>query len=125
MVNEDLLRQLFVKRSLKNNPDGFECQLKNSLSDATIVAPLRVVLSGESIGKETYKDFVIEIGDSTVQNKEISEQQPALFTVGSTVNLKFKRDTPLPKNKYKIRFVTLLTEEYGAIPFSMKERIRE
>jgi hypothetical protein len=125
MVNEDLLRQLFVKKSLKNNSDGFECQMKNSLSDATIVAPIKVAISSESIGMETYKDFMIELGDSPFQNQKISEQQPALFTVGSSATLKFKRKDPLPKDKYKIRFITLLTEEYGEIPFAMKERIRE
>ncbi|MFW9780188.1 MAG: hypothetical protein ACFFE8_15170 [Candidatus Heimdallarchaeota archaeon] len=125
MVNEDLLRQLFVKKSLKNNPDGFECQMKNSLSDATIVAPIKVVLSSEAIGKETYKDFTIDMGESTIHNQEISEQRPAPFVVGSLATLKFKRSTSLPSDKYKIRFVRLLTEEYGDIPFAMKERIRD
>jgi hypothetical protein len=125
MVNEDLLRSLFVKKSLKNNENGFELQMKNSISDATIVEPLVVQIQGESVEKEKYKDFVIEMGGESVHNKKISSQNPANFTVKTVATLKFERNSPLPKEKYKIRFTRLLTEEYGDLPFSMKERIRE
>ena len=126
MVNEDLLRTLFVKKSLKNNEGGFELQMKNPISDATIIEGIKFEIKGDSIeGKEKYKDFTIEIGDQVIANKSINEQNPANFSVKSTAILKFKRDNPLPVGKYKLKFSKLLTEEYGDIPFSMKERIRE
>lgn len=126
MVNEDLLRTLFVKKSLKNNEGGFELQMKNPISDATIIEGIKFEIKGDSIeGKEKYKDFTIEIGEHIIENKSINEQNPANFSVKSTATLKFKRDTPLPVGKYKLKFSKLLTEEYGDIPFSMKERIRE
>ena len=75
--------------------------------------------------KEKYKDFVIEIGDQILENKKISEQKPANFDVKKQAVLKFKRDEPLPVGKYKLRFTKLLTQQYGDIPFAMKERIRE
>ncbi|MFX1517018.1 MAG: hypothetical protein ACFFC6_11950 [Promethearchaeota archaeon] len=125
MVNEDLLRQLFVKKSLKNNENGFQLQMKNSISDATIIAPIKLEIKGESIDKEKYKDFVIDLDGENVNNKDINEQNPAKFTVKTLATLYLERDNPLPKEKYKIRFTKLLTEEYGDLPFSMKERIRE
>jgi hypothetical protein len=125
MVNEDLLRSLFVKKSLRNNENGFELQMKNSISDATIVDPIVVQIQGETIKKEKYKDFTIELGDETISNTKVTDQKPVNFTVKSVATLKFKRDNPLPKEKYKIRFTHLLTNEYGDLPFSMKERIRE
>ena len=126
MVNEDLLRTLFVKKSLKNVEDGFQLEMKNSISDATIIEGIKFEIRGDAIeGKEKYKDFVVEIGDNFIENKEISEQNPADFSVKSRVILRFKRDSPLPVGKYKLRFSRLLTEQYGDIPFSMKERIRE
>ncbi len=126
MVNEDLLRQLFVKKSLKNNENGFQCEMKNSISDATIIEPLKLELKGESIEKkEKYKDFIIDLNGEKIENKNINEQNPAKFLVKSKATLIFRRDKPLQKGKYKIRFTRLLTEEYGDIPFSMKERIRE
>jgi len=126
VVNEDLLRTLFVKKSLKNNDNGFQCELKNSISDATIIDPIKVEIKGDSIeGKEKYKEFTIGINEEKIENKSISEQTPANFSVKSKATLYFKRDEPLPVGKYKIRFSSLLTEEYGQIPFSMKERIRE
>jgi hypothetical protein len=126
MVNEDLLRTLFVKKSLKNNENGFEIQMKNSISDATIIEGIKFEIKGDAIeGKEKYKDFIVKIEDQEISNKKITEQTPANFSVKTTATLQFKRDTPLPVGKYKIRFTRLLTQEYGDIPFSMKERIRE
>ena len=125
MVNEDLLRQLFVKKSLKNNENGFQLQMKNSISDATIIEPIKLEITGESVEKEKFKDFTIEISGTKVKNQDINAQNPALFSVKSLATLYFKRDKPLPKEKYKIRFTKLLTEQYGDIPFRMKERIRE
>ncbi len=126
MVNEDLLRTLFVKKSLKNVEDGFQLEMKNSISDGTIIEGIKFEIKGDAIeGKEKYKDFVVEIGGKTIENKKISEQNPADFSVKSRVILRFKRDSPLPVGKYKLRFSRLLTEQYGDIPFSMKERIRE
>ena len=125
MVNEDLLRQLFVKKSLKNNEKGFQLQMKNSISDATIIAPIRLEIQGESVEKEKFKDFIIDLDGTKINNKDINDQNPAKFTVKSLATLYFERDNPLPKEKYKIRFTKLLTEEYGDLPFRMKERIRE
>lgn len=125
MVNEDLLRQLFVKKSLKNNEKGFQLQMKNSISDATIIAPIRLEIQGESVEKEKFKDFVIDLDGTQINNKDINEQNPARFTVKTLATLYFERNNPLPKEKYKIRFTKLLTEEYGDLPFRMKERIRE
>jgi hypothetical protein len=125
LVNEDLLRQLFVKKSLKNNENGFQVQMKNSISDATIIAPIKLEIKGETIEKEKFKDFVIDLDGVKINNKDINEQNPAKFSVKSLATLFFERDDPLPKAKYKIRFTKLLTEEYGDLPFSMKERIRE
>lgn len=125
MVNEDLLRQLFVKKSLKNNENGFQLQMKNSISDATIIAPIKLEIKGDSIEREKFKDFTIDIDGDKVNNQDINHQNPAKFSVKSLATLYFKRDNPLPKEKYKLRFTKLLTEEYGDLPFRMKERIRE
>ena len=126
MVNEDLLRTLFVKKSLKNIEGGFQVEMKNSISDAAIIEPIKFEIKGDLIErKEKFKDFIVKIGDQVIENKKISEQKPADFSVKSSAILQFKRDNPLPVGKYKIRFTRLLTQEYGDIPFSMKERIRE
>jgi hypothetical protein len=126
MVNEDLLRTLFVKKSLKNNEKGFQCEMKNSISDATIIGPIKVEISSDAIeGKEKFRNFTIEIDGEKIENKDISEQNPGDFSVKSKATLYFERNDPLPVGKYKIRFTRLLTEEYGDLPFSMKERIRE
>ena len=126
MVNEDLLRTLFVKKSLKNIEGGFQLEMKNPISDATIIDAIKFEIKGDTIeGKEKYKDFLVEIGGKNVENKSITEQNPADFSVKSHAILRFKREEPLPVGKYKLRFTKLLTEQYGDIPFSMKERIRE
>ena len=71
MVNEDLLRTLFVKKSLKNNDKGFQCEMKNSISDATIIDPIKVEITSDAIeGKEKYKKFNIDIDGEKLENME-------------------------------------------------------
>ncbi|MHA1166916.1 MAG: C-glycoside deglycosidase beta subunit domain-containing protein [Candidatus Hodarchaeales archaeon] len=123
MPSEDLLRQLFVKKSLKNNESGFQLSLKNPISDATIVDKAKISIKGEDIN-EKYKDFEIEIAGERFNNKNVSKTKPFKFPVKSNATLFFKRDNPLPAGKYKIKF-DFLSEEYGELKFSMKEKIRE
>ena len=124
MVSEDLLRQLFVKKSLKNNESGFQLSLKNPISDATIIDKAKISIKGGEDIKEKYKDFDIEIAGERFNNKDVSKTKPFIFPVKSNATLFFKRDNPLPVGKYKIKF-DFLSEEYGELKFSMKEKIRE
>ncbi|MFX0195124.1 MAG: hypothetical protein ACFFCW_03290 [Candidatus Hodarchaeota archaeon] len=125
MVSEDLLRQLFVKKSLINNDSGFQLQLTNPLTDATIVEPAKIVLKGETVEKEMYKDFQIEIEFGTrITNREISKNCPFHFPVNAKVTLYFKRKHALPAEKYILTF-TILSEEFGELKFKVKERIRD
>ena len=125
MPSEDLLRQIFVKKSLKNSESGFQLQLHNPLTNVTIVEPAKIVVKGESIEKERCKNFDVEVsGGSRIKNKDISKNSPFYFPVNAKVTLYFKRDQPLPAEKFKLKF-TFLSEEYGELKFGIKERIRE
>jgi hypothetical protein len=104
LVAEDLLKKLYKKKSLRNIDGGFEVQLTNPLSDATIIKPAKV-----SLGDEKYKDFTIEVEGTPISNQEISERNP---------------DAPLAADKYTIKF-TIQTEEYGELKFRIKDRIKE
>ena len=119
MVAEDLLKKLYKKKSLRNIKGGFEFQLTNPLSDATIIKPAKI-----SLGDEKYKDFTIEVAERRVSNKEISESDPLHFSVKSIATLRFSRDEPLPPEKYSLR-INILTEQYGELRFKIKDRIRE
>jgi len=124
MSSKDLLRQLFVKKSLKNYDSGFQLQLTNPLSDATIIEPAKIIMKGETVEKETYKDFQIEIESGTrITNKEISKSSPFHFPVNAKITLFFKRKQALPAEKYTLTF-TILSEEFGELKFRIKERIR-
>ncbi|MFQ6127200.1 MAG: hypothetical protein ACE5R6_21715 [Candidatus Heimdallarchaeota archaeon] len=125
MVSEDLLRQLFVKKSLTNNNSGFQLQLINPLSDATIVEPAKITVKGDTVEKETYKDFQIESESGTrIPNKEISKSRPFHFPINAKVTLYLMREQKLPAEKYTLTF-TILSEEYGELKFRIKERIRD
>jgi len=118
-VSPDMLRQLYVKKSLKNIDGGFELQLTNPLSDATIIRPASV-----SIGDEKFKDLKIVMESGVVENKSISDQKPLKFLVRTSVTLQFPRDAPLSPDKYTLKF-TIMSQEYGELKFSIKDRIRE
>ena len=62
MVNEELLRSLFVKKSLKNTESGFQMQMKNSISDATLIEPIKIEIKGEDGSKEKYLE-IKELGE--------------------------------------------------------------
>ncbi|MFW9993546.1 MAG: hypothetical protein ACFFD4_15990 [Candidatus Odinarchaeota archaeon] len=123
MPAEDLLRQLFVKKSLKNNENGFQLSISNPLSDATIIDPAKITIKGETVN-EKYKDIEIEVEGKRLNNQDISQTKPFKFAVKTNATLYFKRDQPLPVERYKITF-NFLSEEYGELKFSMKEKIRE
>lgn len=125
MSSKDLLRQLFVKKSLKNYDSGFQLQLANPLSDATIIEPAKIIMKGETVEKETYKDFQIEIESGTrISNREISKSSPFHFPVNAKVILYLKRKQALPAEKYTLTF-TFLSEEFGELKFKVKEKIRD
>ncbi|MFQ5977160.1 MAG: hypothetical protein ACE5OZ_03385 [Candidatus Heimdallarchaeota archaeon] len=119
MVAEDLLKKLYKKKSLRNVEDGFEVQLTNPLSDATIIKPAKV-----SLGAEKFKDFIVDVEGNSVVNHDISEKNPLQFAVKTTATLRFARNAPLAPDKYTLKF-TILTEEYGELKFRIKDRIRE
>ncbi|MHA2271650.1 MAG: hypothetical protein ACXACI_07295 [Candidatus Hodarchaeales archaeon] len=119
MVAEDLLKKLYKKKSLRNVEGGFEVQLTNPLSDATIIKPAKV-----NLGDERYKDFIIEIEGKPIPNKEISEANPLQFSVKTTATLRFSREASLPPDKYKMKF-NIQTEQYGELKFRIKDRIKE
>ncbi|MFQ5821999.1 MAG: hypothetical protein ACE5I5_18580, partial [Candidatus Heimdallarchaeota archaeon] len=124
MSTKDLLRQLFVKRSLKNNDSGFQLQFTNPLFNATIVEPAKIIVKSETVEKETYKDFQIETeSGSRITNKEISKSNPFHFLVNANVTLYFVRKQALPVEKYTLTF-TILSEEFGELKFRIKERNR-
>jgi len=123
MPSEDLLRQLFVKKSLKNNENGFQLSMKNPISDATIVDTANIAIKGESVN-EKFKDFDLDVNGNKFNSKDVSESKPFKFPVKANATIFFKRDEPLPVGKYKITF-KFLSEEYGELKFSMKEKIRE
>lgn len=125
MSSKDLLRQLFVKKSLKNYDSGFQLQLANPLSDATIIEPAKIIMKGETVEKETYKDFQIEIESGIhITNREISKSSPFHFPVNAKVTLYLKRKQALPAEKYTLTF-TFLSEEFGELKFKVKEKIRD
>ncbi len=119
MVSPDLLRKLYVKKSLKNVEGGFEFMLSNPLSDATIIKPGKITL-----GDEKFKDFTVFIGDKELNNSDISKTNPFSFAVKAEVTLRIPRGTPLPVEKHAIK-LDFLTEEYGELKFKVKDRIRE
>ncbi|MHA2298584.1 MAG: hypothetical protein ACXAEU_07280 [Candidatus Hodarchaeales archaeon] len=123
MPSEDLLRQLFVKKSFKNNDTGFQMSLANPLSDATIIESAKISIKSDTIN-EKYKDFEIESQGNRFSNKDVSKTNPFSLPVKSGATLFFKRELPLPAEKYKITF-NFLSEEYGELKFKMKEKIRE
>ena len=120
MVSPDLLRQLYVKKSLKNVEGiGFEIRLTNPLSDATIIKPAKV-----SLGDEKFKKFKIITEAGEIDNDSVSEKNPLKFAVKTNVTLRFPRESPLPPEKYALKF-TIQSEEYGELKFKIKDRIRE
>ncbi|HEX78496.1 MAG TPA: hypothetical protein G4O03_08865 [Dehalococcoidia bacterium] len=88
-----LLKRLYVKGSLRNNDDGFQLQLRNSLGSGYAREMLPLTLDGQEIPKENCS-FVVE-GKET-RFTQVSPENPFTLALNRDTTLLVKGQTLSP-----------------------------
>ena len=115
-----VLENLYVKKSLRNNPEGFELKLKNNIESGTITGLGPILVDGESysIDKVTLK-----VKDKEIKVDQISSSSPLTVYVLSEIVIKV-RGNPLSSGEHQVGFA-IHTQEAGQLQFSITDEIVE
>ncbi len=119
MIPSFLLKKLYVKDSFKNNSDGFEFALRNSLAPGTIVGFSRLEIDGRTIPLD---HLAITIGDAPpISASELSITNSRLFPLNTIVGLRVK-DQPLSPGRHRV-VVQVNTKEAGELKIDAEDTI--
>ena len=115
-----ILSNLFVKKSLKNTPLGFEMKLKNIIDSGTVVGlgPLTVDETSFSTDKITLK-----VKDRSARADKISNSTPFPVYILSEVEISVEGG-PLTPGNHKLGFL-IHTLEAGRLSFTIQEPLTD
>lgn len=115
-----LVRQFYVKGSLRNSERGFELQARNPLGDGALVGVGRLAVDGQPIAADSVR--ALREGDATpIQSGEISPQRPIRVRKGDRVTLLV--DGPrLEPGEHRLE-VELDELNLGRLRFSVRDRL--
>lgn len=113
-----LLRKLYVKNSLRPIENGFEITIKNVLANATIIAPVEIIIDGKNIPAD---NITLESPEGTVKSSDISANNALSFPVKMEVKIIINNYEVSPGD-HKIEIKTK-TKEYGDIEFDIKDKV--
>lgn len=115
-----LVRQFYVKGSLRNSERGFELQARNPMGDGALVGVGRLAVDGQPIAADAVR--ALREGDATpIQASEVSPQQPIRVRKGDRVTLLV--DGPrLEPGEHRLE-VELDELNMGRLRFSVRDRL--
>ncbi|MFQ5861225.1 MAG: hypothetical protein ACE5IG_06725 [Dehalococcoidia bacterium] len=94
-----LLRRLYVKGSLRNTPQGFQFQLKNSLGSGYARKLLALTLDGQELPLEQCS---FTVASKEVPFAEVSPANPFTLAMNKTTTIAVK-GTSLSKEPHKLQ----------------------
>jgi hypothetical protein len=113
-----MLKQIYVRKSLKNEPNGATFHLKNGLANATIIRAPRINVDGKDI--ESDRVFFIE-GSQEFPSPKIGPANPIEFKKGVEVAVRLD-GLELPPGKHKIR-VDSDTKEWETLNIEFEDSL--
>ncbi len=113
-----ILKKLYVKGSLKNTVNGFTFELKNTLAEATVVSPVKLILDGKEIDA---KNITLNTGKEDFPSMDISQSKPLKFIVGTSILIKVTGN-PLTPGQHKIDIKTM-SKEFGELSFQIQDNV--
>ena len=114
-----ILKKLYVKNSLKNIEGGFALDMKNILAEATIIAPVKIIVDGKPLSE---KDITVVVDGKEMPTTVLCAQAPMKFALQKLVNVKVK-GVVLKPGKHKLQIDTA-TKEYDKISFVVEDEIK-
>jgi len=123
MLPAYMLRQLYVKGSMKNLKEGdkvvgFTLSLKNKLGSATLKGEVVLTVDGQPVPPES---ILLRKGDTTITASDLV-QTPVKFSVGDSLDVTVKKEGGLAPGQHKadIRFYIV---EFGKAQFDVTDTV--
>ncbi len=113
-----LLKRLYVKGSLRNNDNGFQFELKNSLGSGYGNELLPLTLDGEELPKE--RSYFV-LGGEEIPFSAISRDNPFTLAMNKAVTILVKGVT-LSEGPHKIGF-SFVAQGLGKLGFEVADLI--
>ena len=118
VVPSFLLKRLYVKGSLRNNDQGFQFELKNTLGSGYANELLPLTLDGKELPKES-SYFVIDADE--VPFSAISKERPFTLAKNKTSTILVKGIT-LSEEPHKIGF-SFVVQGLGKLGFEVADAV--
>jgi len=113
-----LLKRLYVKGSLRNNEQGFQFQLKNTLGSGYGNELLPLTLDGKELPKEN--SYFISDGEE-IPFTAVSKERPFTLGMNKTLTVLFKGLT-LSEGPHKIG-LSFIAEGLGKLSFEVTDLV--
>jgi hydroxymethylglutaryl-CoA reductase (NADPH) len=109
-----LLKRLYVKGSLKNTPEGFQFDLKNSLGSGYGNELLPLVVDGVELAKGSC--YYCSGGEPVVFTS-VSKEKPFTLPMNKTLTMQVK-GAPLTDGPHKLK-IAFIAEGIGMLSFEV------
>ena len=123
MLPAYMLRQLYVKGSMKNMKEGdkvvgFTLSLKNKLGSANLKGEVVLAVDGQPVPPDS---ILLKKGDATIKMSDLV-QTPMKFSVGDSLDVAVKREGGLTPGQHKID-VKFNIVEFGKAQFDLTDTV--
>jgi hydroxymethylglutaryl-CoA reductase (NADPH) len=117
-----LVRQFYVKGSLRNTDRGFELQARNPMGDGALVGVGRLAIDGKPIPADLV--WALREGDaSPLQASDVNRQRPIRVRKGDRVTLQVE-GSRLEPGEHRLE-VELDELNMGRLRFSVRDRLSD
>ena len=113
-----LLKRLYAKGSLRNNDDGFEFELKNSLGSGYGTELLPLIMDGKELPKE---DSYFALDTEEIPFTAISEDKPFTLAMNKTSKI-LVRGVNLSEGPHRIGF-SFVAQGLGKLGFEVNDMV--
>ncbi len=118
IVPQFLLRRLYVKGSLRNNDQGFQFELKNSLGSGYGNELLPLKLDSKELSRE---DSYFLLGAEEIPFSAVSKDKPFTLPMNKTATIMVK-GTTLTEGPHKIGF-SFVAQGLGKLNFDVTDLV--
>ena len=116
-----LLRRLYTLGSLENDPGGFHFEIKNRLTDVTLVGLRRLRVDGEDV---PLRDIELQLLDGRVVRAcDVTAERPAPFHLRDAARVRVRQGT-LALGSHDVRLL-VDTLPYGGLEVCVRDTVLE
>lgn len=114
-----LVREFYVKGNLRNNPYGFQWEMRNVFAPSTLWDVVSLEIDGRACPLE--RVILYPPGGAAIRATEVNRHSPLRFDLGTKITVEVEGN-PLPVGAHEI-LLRLRIKEMEEIEFSLEDSI--